>query len=388
MTNQFCDCNGPGWCPRYQRIIGRRHYEICSAINCDLGESANYREIWRNEVFERIPFTEKEIERAKELARQGKITITINEQPTHLLLKNYQQPGDVLVMTAAIYSLHRKYPGKYITHVDTPYPEIFKYNPDVAEGPTNIEGIIPIEMHYPAVHQSNQRGIHFMSGWCEHLGASLGVNVPLMTNRPRLYFSKSLPEMNNFWVVCSGGKNDLTNKLWGHEKYQRVVDTINHYTNPIGGVKFIQVGGNKEDHPPLRNTFSNLVGMTPLRRLFDIIQLSRGVLCGVSLPMHIAAALEKPCIVIAGGREPVQWNAYPNQHYLHTVGVLPCTDARNEPGPCWRSRVLPQGDNRALDENPCLYPIQQRDVTLPKCMTLIKPETVADLILTIDKELQ
>ena len=53
-----------------------------------------------------------------------------------------------------------------------------------------------------------------------------------------------------------------------------------------------------------------------------------------------AAALEKPSCTILGGREPVQWNAYPRAHLFHMVGALKCCqDARDGKG-CWRSRVV------------------------------------------------
>jgi hypothetical protein len=70
--------------------------------------------------------------------------------------------------------------------------------------------------------------------------------------------------------------------------------------------------------------------------------------------MHLAAAVEtrpiahpsRPCIVVAGGRESPNWEAYPTHQFLHTVGVLPCCAT----GGCWRSRTLPLGDGDENDE--------------------------------------
>ncbi len=178
--------------------------------------------------------------------------------------------------------------------------------------------------------------------------------------------------------MCSGGKSDFTNKLWGHERYQEVIDILH------GKVHFIQVGENTTDHPPLRGLVYNVVGCTNLRKLFEIVRRARGVLCGVSLLMHVAAALQRPAVVIAGGREPVQWNCYPKQQYLHTVGALGCSSPQggDRGEACWRSRVVPLGDNEGLDAHPCLFP----DVNTPKCMSLISPENVAELIMCYNQQ--
>jgi len=247
-----------------------------------------------------------------------------------------------------------------------------------------------IRMHYPAVHDSNTRGIHFMQGWCEFLGKALGVNVPLLTNKPCLFFKDTAPPIGDYWVVCSGGKRDFTNKLWGHGNYQEVIHRL------AGRVKFVQVGGAKpvipwaketkgsqEDfHAPLDAT-ENMIGKTTLRELFDVVRGSRGVLCGVSLLMHVAAALDKPAIVIAGGREPVAWNAYPLQQYLHTVGMLQCPDLQGKQGgACWRYRVRPLNDGMMYDENTCVRPAGE----IPECMQLIRPAMVAELILNYNRQ--
>lgn len=229
-------------------------------------------------------------------------------------------------------------------------------------------------MHYPAINKSNDRGIHFMQGWCEHLGAALGVPVPLLTNRPRLYFADPAPPVEDFWVVCSGGKQDFTAKLWGRDNYQDAVSSLR------GRVRFVQVGGADHDHPHLDGAV-DLIGKTTLRSLFDLVRRARGVLCGVSLLMHVAAALEKPAVVVAGGREPVQWNSYPRQQYLHTVGALPCRDVLGHVGEaCWRARVFPQGEGGALDRDTCERP----ERGLPACMRLIRPAAVAEAVLRYD----
>jgi hypothetical protein len=98
----------------------------------------------------------------------------------------------------------------------------------------------------------------------------------------------------------------------------------------------------------------------------------------VTLLMHLAAAVEgppggggvRPCVVVAGGREPPHWEAYPWHQFIHTVGALPCC-AR---GGCWRSRTVRLGDGREEDREEHLC---RRVVAgLPACMDLITPEDV------------
>ncbi len=354
----FCDCKKDGYCLRYRRDMVGRMRELCAGVNVDLGTAAAFREQWSREVG----------------------TMLSSGPPIPLLLKTDQAPGDAVAMTVAVYSLHRAHPSKYVTAVESKWPEVFAHNPDVvpAESIPQASWNV-VQMHYPAIHQSNERGIHFMQGWCEFLGAALGIQVPLLTNRPRLYFDPydydSSPVQDS-WLVCSGGKQDFTNKLWGWGNYQKVVDDL------ACKVHFIQVGSSYCDHPNLFGAV-NMVGKTTLRQLFDLVRRARGVMCGVSLLMHVAAALEKPAVVIAGGREPVQWNSYPKQHYLHTVGALPCSDIKgNVGGACWRSRVVPIGDGTNLDKDTCERPVGG----LPECMTMIRPTEVTELILRYNKQ--
>lgn len=370
--NQFCECAYDGWCPRFQRTMMGRFHEICAGVNCDLGTAAAFRDQW---------------------ARESGVSHHLNPSPnpTKLLLKINQAPGDAVVMTAAIHSLHQAYPGMYITAVESAYPEVFAHNPNVAVCPppdseecSFRHNWLQLQMHYPAIHDSNKRGIHFMQAWCEFLGYAIGKPVPLLTNRPHLYFQDPEPEpnhMNDKWLVCSGGKKDFTNKLWGHSQYEEVVRILGDK------VKFIQVGKSRDDHPPLEYVWQDMVNMTTMRGLFELVRRSRGVLCGVSLLMHVAAALEKPAVIIAGGREPVQWNAYPKQHYLHTVGMLPCyppLPQGREGDACWRSRLYPLGDNQVLDQNICLLPDTAGMERRPTCMSMIRPERVAELILAYE----
>jgi hypothetical protein len=102
------------------------------------------------------------------------------------------------------------------------------------------------------------------------------------------------------------------------------------------------------------------------------------VLSPVSLLMHLAAAVEsppgrprhRPCVVIAGGREPPHFTAYPHRQYLHTVGALRCCDN----GGCWKSKTVALGDGDAKDalDQLCVDVVGR----LPRCMHMITAQEV------------
>jgi ADP-heptose:LPS heptosyltransferase len=168
-----------------------------------------------------------------------------------------------------------------------------------------------------------------------------------------------------FWIVVSGGKFDFTAKWWSRERMQDVID---HFRSKI---QFVQVGEVSHNHPPLRGVI-NLIGKTNLRQLVRLVYHSSGVVCPVTLLMHLAAAvptrsdrrppLNRPAVVIAGGREPPHWEAYPHHQYLHTMGMLRCCDN----GGCWKSRVYPLGDGSAMDSSLCVDPVEES--RLPRCL--------------------
>jgi hypothetical protein len=111
-----------------------------------------------------------------------------------------------------------------------------------------------------------------------------------------------------------------------------------------------------------------------------------GVLCPVTFAMHLAAAVvtkpgkprNRACVVIAGGREPMQWEAYPHHQFLGTNGALLCCDQ----GGCWKSRCQPLNDGDPKDQDLCVEPVDvSADLRIPKCMHMI---TAADVIRRIE----
>ncbi len=295
-----------------------------------------------------------------------------------LILRNFQSPGDIVMLTAAIRDLHNCHPGQFLTDVRTPCPALWENNPYLT--PLDEQDAEVIECHYPLVHQSNQLPRHFLEGFMDFLNKKLNLRiVPTafkgdihLAPREKGWFSQVREIIGQdvpFWIIVAGGKRDFTAKWWDQARYQEVVDYF------AGKILFVQVGENGHVHPPLRGVL-NLVGKTDTRQFVRLMYHAQGVLCPVTFAMHLAAAVEvkggkpknRPCVVVAGGREPSQWEAYPQHQYIHTNGALACCDN----GGCWKSRAVPLGDGDEKDKSLCVDVVGK----LPRCLDMIKASDV------------
>lgn len=304
-----------------------------------------------------------------------------------LILRNFLSPGDIVMLTAAVRDLHAVYPRRFLTDVRTPCPAIWEHNPHLTPLAENDPAAMRLDCHYPLIHRSNHAPYHFIHGFIAYLNERLDLSIEPTAFRGDIHLAprekawmsqveEIVKQTVPFWIVVSGGKRDYTIKWWETERYQAVVD---HFANRI---LFVQVGENGHEHPPLRGVL-DLRGKTDLRQLIRLVHHAQGVLCPVTLHMHLAAAVEvragmpknRPCVVVAGGREPPHWEAYPHHQYLHRAGALACCDD----GGCWKSRTLPLGDGDEKDglEHRCVDVVG----SLPRCMDLI---AAADVIRAIE----
>ena len=286
------------------------------------------------------------------------------------------------MLTAAVRDLHKCCPNKFLTDVRTPCPHLWENNPYLTPLDEKDPEVDILQCDYPLIHHSNRLPVHFIYGFMDFLNAKLGLQIRPTEFRGDIHISElekswysqvcelageDLP----FWIIVAGGKNDVTIKWWEHKRFQAVVD---HFR---GKILFAQVGEQTHFHPPL-NGVLDLRGKTDLRQLVRLMYHAQGVLCPVTAAMHLAAAVEvkggkpknRPCVVVAGGREPSQWEAYPHHQYIHTNGALLCCDD----GGCWKARTVPLGDGDEKDrpENLCVDVVEN----LPHCMHMITPEEV------------
>jgi hypothetical protein len=294
-----------------------------------------------------------------------------------LILNCGLSPGDIVMLTAAVRDLHYWYPGRFLTDVRTCCPELWEHNPHL----TPIEDKDPeaerIDCSYPLIDRCNEAPYHCLHGFIDFLNARLGLAIrPTvfkgdihLSEQEKAWYSQvqeATREPIPFWILAAGGKYDLTIKWWQTERYQQVVDHLR------GRIQFVQVGGWGHHHPRLEGVI-DLRGQTSLRELVRLVYHAQGVLCSVTSLMHLASAVPtrrgqpatRPCVVVAGGREPAHWEAYPGHQFIHTNGALPCCAS----GGCWRDRNvrLRDGDKRDRAARRCVDIVDG----LPRCMSMI-----------------
>ena len=262
--------------------------------------------------------------------------------------------------------------------------ELWKHNPLVARRRKPSKDALLLECKYPLIHGANILPYHFIHGFIDFLNQALDLKVyPTRfggdvyvdeDERARFLGLRKLASGRSIWLLNAGGKTDFTTKWWLPDRYQSVVEQLRDE------IFFVQVGAREHVHPELEGVYS-LVGKTSLRDLVSLVSVCDGILCPVTMLMHLAAAVPtrtgvlRPCVVIAGGREPAHWEAYPGHQFLHTIGALPCC-AR---GGCWRAKrsvldVLP-GENES--ENSICEASEQG---WPECMRMISVNAVCRAI--------
>jgi ADP-heptose:LPS heptosyltransferase len=297
-------------------------------------------------------------------------------------------PGDIVMLTAAVRDLHRCYPGRFQTDVRTRCPDLWQHNPYLTPLAEDDAGVEKLDCRYPLINRCDRTPYHCLHGFIEFLNERLGLAIrPTafkgdihLSAEERAWYSQVhewTGEDTPFWIVVAGGKQDVTVKWWSAERYQAVVD---HFR---GRIQFVQVGQRGHFHPRLDGVI-DLRGKTSLREFVRLIYHSRGVLCPVTAAMHLAAAVDtkpgrartRPCVVVAGGREPAYWEAYPGHQFIHMNGALPCCAAAG----CWKDRTirLRDGNRRDKPDHLCVNVVG----SLPRCMDMIAAADVIGRIKT------
>ena len=218
-----------------------------------------------------------------------------------LLLRNRQSPGDIVMLTAAVRDLRRSQPGRFATDVRTPCGALWENNPHLTPIAEDDKEAEVIECHYPLIHRSNTGPWHFIHGYTQFLAEKLDVAIQPTEFKGDIHLSQKekgwmsqvqeiTRERVPYWIVGAGGKYDFTAKWWAHARWQAVVERF------AGRILFVQVGEAGHHHPALRGVL-DLRGKTTLRQLVRLVHHAQGVLCPVTLLMHLAA------VEVPGGME-------------------------------------------------------------------------------------
>jgi len=282
-----------------------------------------------------------------------------------IIFKNRQAIGDILMMSAGIRDFKKAFPESKIG-VSTTASHIWDYNPYIDEIPIiDKNNIIEIGPSY-LTNASNRDDRHFANAFRISIEDKLLVSIPQGPIKPDIWMSEeeivSPPLIEPpYWIITAGEKGDWTSKTYPFHRWQKIV-------NFFPKIKFVQIGAKEHKHPKLEGeNIINWIGKTQgredgIRRLFKLFYHAEGSIGLVSFQMHLAAAFNMPCIVIAGAREPARFTRYPNQQYLCTDGCLPCSSQ----SACWSCEM----------EKSCKMIDEEEGIKFPKCMGLILPGDV------------
>jgi ADP-heptose:LPS heptosyltransferase len=322
------------------------------------------------------------------------------------ILLNYQAGlGDIVLATAIARDIHAAYPEKFELFALTSFPAVWMNNPHCKGVKSNQPGasIIDLKRSFRSIlsNMRNQRKkIHCLQGKRDAFTILSRIPVPLTKPHGDLHLTdiEKRPIISGkYWVIVGGGKLDITVKHWQYEKWQAVVDGL-----AARGIKTVQVGAYAANHwhPTLRNAFS-AVGYTeesPTRNaerdLFSIIHGAEGVICGITGVMHIAAALQKPCVVLGSASEEPWWEHYSDEYgamgakepvavphdYLTHFGKLHCCADLG----CWRKLTIPLNNADVVERKDklCLEPVRMEGQAVAACMMSISPEDVIEKVMS------
>jgi len=283
-----------------------------------------------------------------------------------IILKQDQSPGDILTMTRAIIDLKQSHP-EFEIDVDTPCPEIFEHCPYLTKLDKSEAEVFNIR--YDKINDSGWSGEHFTDAFRQDIEYKLGVKIVKTGIKPDLWISDEEKGWINqveqdckwpgaFWILNAGVKPD--NELKQYHRWQEFVNLFNEHFG--GAVRLVQIGHKSHKHAALKGVY-NLVGKTDLRQLIRLCYWSHGTIGPISLQFVLAAAFEKPHVVVAGGKEGVRWHQYNNGRYLATNGALKCCSWDG----CWKGGKL----GKCVDQLP--------DGT-PRCFDLITPQMILDAV--------
>ena len=140
-----------------------------------------------------------------------------------LILVNYQSPGDLVTLTAAVRDLHKCYPNQFITDVRTGSPELWDNNPYVTPLEIDDPAARVLECQYPLIAESNQRPMHFLNGFIDYLNKELSLQIRLTRVAGDIHLSEAEKELPSpieeitgidvpYWIIVGGGKYDYTIK--------------------------------------------------------------------------------------------------------------------------------------------------------------------------------
>lgn len=286
--------------------------------------------------------------------------------PKEIVFHNRQRIGDMLMFTCGVRDFKAAFPNVRVNVIST-CGHIWDHNPAIdrslAATNENTVKIGPGKL----TNASNRLDWHFANAFRVSIEEALKIAIPQGESRPDIWLTEEeyhAPRVieGPYWIICVNGEKGWGCKMYPFDRWQKVVTD-----NP--DITFVQIG-TKEDNPP-RLQGANVVdyvGKTQdkengIRDLFKLFLNAEGSIGLVSFHMHLSGALYKPCVVVAGAREPVSFTRYSGHQYLANDGCLPCAVQA-----CWH-----------CDIDTCTNLVLEGE-KIPKCAYLIEPEDITRAI--------
>ena len=314
--------------------------------------------------------------------------VHIPAPPKKVIIDAALMLGDKVALASAAAAFQRFHPGLFQLDIGRCGHELKNgsWRTDFQSGDAEV-------LHFkknicPNFRFHRETGRHFIQAYADAIGEILGMGIgPVqfggdlrVTNEDRAAPGFGIDPGQPYWLIVAGAKIGEPVKNWGSANYQAVVDEL------AGEIPFVQIGDQRARHPALRGV-RDLVGQTNVRELIRLIYHCQGVLCPITSIMHLAAAVEphparrapRPCVVIAGGREPVSFIRYPGHMVMDTLGRLPCCRR-----PCGHSRWHEDGTPHGCGDQITLKAVPAAggwpglpSQKIAACMSLITPAEAA-----------
>jgi len=272
--------------------------------------------------------------------------VTVDSARNILVTRAMGGIGDLLMMTPGLHELKKKHPTREI-HLAIPhrYFSVFKNNPDVVTVDINEYPIEPLNYwrwfnlsDCPAARRESRTAPRVRQNRVEIFARALGVgrlSVSIADKKPRYVVSaeeRALQE--RFWVHHNlNGKTVIGVQLHAEESYRdypHMAQLVRTLAQRYEVLVF--------DDSKITESFGPraipVCGME-MREAFAIASGCDAIICPDSAFVHLAAALDIPCVALYGPIDgAIRTKDYPKCMYLDVRNELPCV-------PCWRNESIP-----------------------------------------------
>jgi ADP-heptose:LPS heptosyltransferase len=241
------------------------------------------------------------------------------------LLRIGKAIGDVLLCTPALRELKARNPRCRV-HFYTQLPSLVQGLPYIDE--------VHLATEAPAKNVTLQYGnaipthVHLARVMGDEVGLEVSDVTPdcvvdtLLVERYRNAW-RDLPRPHV--LIVRRASEWTPNKNWQDDSWVSLADSLSQFGTVI------EVGA-AETTPSPAGSYLDLRGRTTLEELIAAVAAADIYVGPISGPMHIAAAVKTPAIVIVGGYEHPVGAQYKGQTYLYTP--VPCS-------PCWLREPCP-----------------------------------------------